>query len=85
MKLLLIALIGIVSLNLIAQDTDLTQSVLFDREPYLAMHPKNSQILTASWIGFQQGAGIVIKTKNSLDGGNTWGNYNFLTVETGDR
>lgn len=85
MKPLLIALIGIVSLNLIAQDTDVSQNTFFDGEPYLAMHPTNAQILTVSWIGFQQGAGIVIKTKNSLDGGNTWGNYNFLTVETGER
>ena len=85
MKELLSFLIGILCFGSIAQDTDISQNNFFDGEPYLAMHPTNSQILTVSWIGFQQGAGIVIKTKNSLDGGNTWGNYNFLTIETGER
>ncbi|MGB0934008.1 MAG: T9SS type A sorting domain-containing protein [Lishizhenia sp.] len=85
MKQLFSILIGILSFFSTAQDTDISQSTFFDGEPYLAMHPSNSQILTVSWIGFQQGAGIVIKTKNSLDGGNTWGNYNFLTIETGER
>lgn len=84
MKLLLSTLLLLVfAAN--AQDTDISENFFYDGEPYLAMHPTNSQILTVSWMGFQPGEGIVIKTKNSLDGGNTWGNYNFLSVETGER
>lgn len=55
-----------------AQNNAVTNTNLFEGEPYLAVNPANSQQLTAAWMGPKLGQNIVIKTSTSSDGGITW-------------
>ncbi|MGJ8661259.1 MAG: sialidase family protein, partial [Bacteroidota bacterium] len=62
-------------------NTNVSNGVLFDGEPYLAINPSNNQNLIAAWIGvkFLNGAfTTVIKTKSSFNGGTTWSSGNNL-------
>lgn len=56
----------------IAQNTLVSSGAFFEGEPYLAVHPQNSQHLVAAWMGFQPNQKIVIKSAVSTDGGSTW-------------
>ncbi len=61
-----------------AQNINITNTNVFDGEPYLAIDPNNQQHLVAAWMGFKIGQGIVIKTKYSNDGGTTWSTLNEI-------
>jgi len=53
---------------------NISNGVVFDGEPFLAVNPTNPQNLVVAWMGFSI-TGIVrisIKTKASFDGGFTW-------------
>ena len=56
----------------IAQNTLVSSGAFFEGEPYLAVHPQNSQHLVAAWMGFQPNQKIVIKSAVSTDGGSSW-------------
>jgi hypothetical protein len=56
-------------------NTDLSNGLIFDGEPYLAINPTNNQNIVAAWMGMKYTSGlfrILIKTRASFDGGNTW-------------
>jgi len=62
-------------------NTNISNSVLFDGEPYLAINPTNNQNLVAAWMGIKFSGGlyrIAIKTRASFDGGNSWSIVNSL-------
>jgi len=79
-----LAFIGLFSANLaFAQpvNTNISNGIAFDGEPFLAINPSNNQNLIAAWIGvkFINGAlTTVIKTKSSFNGGTTWSTGNNL-------
>ena len=57
-------------------NVNVSQSAIFDCEPYLAVNPTNSNNIVVAWMGVTiNPARISIKTKSSFDGGVTWGNY----------
>lgn len=55
-----------------AQNQIVSEGNYFEGEPYLVMHPTNSQRLVAAWMGLQFNNKVVIKTSVSNNGGNTW-------------
>ena len=56
----------------IGQNQNLSNGVVFDGEPYLAINPSNAQHMVVAWMGWKLYSRIVIKTKTSFDGGKTW-------------
>jgi len=72
MKPLLVTLICVFTYSFFAQNTLVSQGTNFEGEPYLAVNPQNQQHLVASWMGFQVGNKVVIKTSISLNGGLLW-------------
>ncbi len=61
-----------------AQNLNLSTGVVFDGEPFLAVDPNNNQHIVVAWMGFQLGQKIVIKTKASFDGGQSWSSTSSL-------
>ena len=62
-------------------NTNISNSILFDGEPFLAINPANNQNLAVAWMGLQFSSGqfrIAIKTRASFDGGSTWSPVNSL-------
>lgn len=62
-------------------NTNISNGLIFDGEPYLAINPTNSQNLVAAWMGIKLSGGlyrIAIKTRASFDGGSTWSTANSL-------
>ncbi len=55
-----------------AQNVNISQGIIFDGEPFLALNPNNPQHLVVAWMGFVPQQQIVIKTRVSFDGGRTW-------------
>ena len=56
-------------------NTNISNGVAFDGEPYIVVNPVNSQNLVAAWMGLKLSNGmfkIAIKTRASFDAGNTW-------------
>lgn len=62
---------------LLAQNANISNGLVFDGEPYLAVNPNNSQHMVVAWMGFKMYNQIVIKTKASFDGGQTWSPANY--------
>lgn len=55
--------------------------MLFDGEPFIAVNPTQPQNLIAAWMGLKLSNGqvrIAIKTRATMDGGNTWSPVNTL-------
>lgn len=71
-NLFLLALTVLLSLNLTSQNTNLSNGVVFDGEPFLAINPSNSQHIVVAWMGYKFNNLIVIKTRVSMDAGQTW-------------
>ncbi len=61
-----------------AQNINLSKGFVFDGEPYIAVNPYNSQHLIVVWMGYKFNKKIVIKIKNSYDGGNNWNSTKSL-------
>ncbi len=62
-------------------NTNLSNGLLFDGEPFIALNPTNPQNLVAAWMGLKLSNGqfrVAIKTRASLNGGNTWSPVNTL-------
>jgi hypothetical protein len=84
MKKLLLLLLLFVSAHMArAQqtNTNLSNGILFDGEPYLAVNPVNKRNFVAAWMGLKLTNGayrIAIKTRASFDGGNTWSAVNTM-------
>ena len=59
-------------------NVNLSQSTVFDAEPYIAINPVNKQNIVVAWIGFSLKYGTSIKTRCSFDGGKSWSAVNTL-------
>jgi len=58
-----------------AQNVDLSNGVVFDGEPYLAINPNNAQHLVVAWMGKPSLVQpVAIRTRASFNGGQTWSN-----------
>lgn len=68
----LFLLLLVASARLSAQNDNLSNGLFFDGEPYLIINPQNANHLVIAWMGFTLGNPIGIKTRVSLDGGDTW-------------
>ena len=82
-KIVLIIMCSIISRAIYAQPTNsnISNGLLFDGEPYLAVNPVNNQNLVTAWMGLKFSNGlfrIAIKTRASFNGGNTWSTANTL-------
>lgn len=57
------------------QNTNISNSVYFDGEPYMAVNPANHKNIVIAWMGvtITGGVKVSIKTKASFDGGQIWG------------
>lgn len=55
-----------------SQNTNLSNGLLFDGEPYLAVNPANPRHMVVAWMGFIFQNRIQIRTRVSFDGGNNW-------------
>ena len=57
-------------------NTNLSSTMVYAGEPYLAINPLNNQIIVVAWMAADLSTGFKtsIKTKVSFDGGTTWGN-----------
>ena len=55
-----------------AQNKNLSNGRFFDGEPYLAIHPQDNAHLIVAWMSVVPGSRVVIKTRVSLDGGQSW-------------
>ena len=72
MKLLFLLLTICVFTFSQAQNTNVSNNIVFEGEPFLAIDPMNNQHLVAAWMGFKVNEAIVIKLSYSNDGGVTW-------------
>jgi len=62
-------------------NTNISNAIAFDGEPYIAVNPVNEQNLVAAWMGEQYTGGtfkIAITIRSSFDGGNTWSTAVYL-------
>lgn len=71
-ELLLFVLILFSAFGIAQQNQNVSQGFVFDGEPNLAVDPQNTQHIVVAWMGYKFNESIVIKTRNSIDGGNTW-------------
>ncbi len=72
MKTLITIIFCVISFTTIAQNQNLSNGVVFDGEPYLAINPNNSQHLVVAWMGWKFNNSITIKIRTSFDAGQTW-------------
>ena len=57
---------------------NVSNGFVFDGEPYLVINPNNANHITIAWMGWKENENLVIKTKTSFDGGNTWSSVSTL-------
>lgn len=77
-NLKLLIFILLIVQNIYGQNTNVSQGNAFDGEPYLAVNPNNTQHIVIGWMGFVPFNQIVIKTKVSEDGGDTWSSVEWI-------
>lgn len=56
------------------QNQIISQGVLFDGEPYITVNPSDPQHMVVAWMGYKPFQYIIIKTKTTFDGGQSWTN-----------
>lgn len=66
--LVLVSLSGFV----FPQNTNISNGLAFEGEPYITLNPNDNQHLIVAWMGFKLGQEIIIKTKSTFDGGQNW-------------
>lgn len=73
MKKVLLAFTSLLmSSMLLGQNKNVSNGLVFDGEPFLVSDPQNPRTLTAAWMGYKFGSGIVIKVSTSTDAGSSW-------------
>lgn len=77
-RTIILILFIICKTSLSAQNTNLSSGTVFDGEPYLSINPSNFQHIVVAWLGYLPFNYIVIKTKASFDGGQTWSSTNNI-------
>ena len=65
-------LLLVLSLSSIAQDQNISNGAFFDGEPYIAINPENEDHLVIAWMSAEFLNAIVIRSKVSFDGGESW-------------
>ena len=55
-----------------SQDKNISNGLVFDGEPFLAVDPQNPQHMVVAWMGWKWLQKIVIKTRVSHDAGQSW-------------
>ncbi len=73
-KIYLLLFLIVFSKLLIAQNQNISNQLVFEGEPYLAINPSNSQNIVVAWMGyvFANAPRLSIKVKSSFNGGQTW-------------
>ncbi|MCD6366681.1 MAG: T9SS type A sorting domain-containing protein [Bacteroidales bacterium] len=77
-KILLFCLIVIYSIIGVSQNVNMSNGLVFDGEPFLIVNPLDNQHMVIAWLGYQFNNQIVIKTRVSNDGGNSWSVTTFI-------
>lgn len=80
--LLLAFTIGAVSGSVQAQNENISGGLVFDGEPYITINPANSQHMVVAWMSFELGKRIVIRTKRTLNAGQTWSSPIYIPHTT---
>jgi hypothetical protein len=75
--------IGLIS-GLTAQNVNISQGLVFEGEPFIAQNPNNPNHLVVAWMGFKFGQKVIIKTKSSFNGGQSWSATAELTHSLSD-
>jgi hypothetical protein len=73
-KIYFLLLLIVFSKLLTAQNQNISNQLVFEGEPYLAINPSNSQNIVVAWMGyvFANAPRLSIKVKSSFNGGQTW-------------
>ena len=80
MRIFFILLISVLfTKGLLAQNVNISNGAAFEGEPFIAINPNDSQHLVVAWMGFKLGQEIIIKTRTTFDGGQTWSATNEFT------
>ena len=64
-----------------AQDLNISDGVIFEGEPFMAINPSNTQHIIVAWMGHVPLNQISIKSKVSFDGGTNWSNQSVIPHE----
>lgn len=56
----------------ISQNTNLSNAISFNGEPFLMVNPGNHQHIVVAWMSFQLNNNLVMKIRTSFDAGVTW-------------
>lgn len=79
MNRLLMTLLVVVPMMLVhAQNVHISGGAIFEGEPFIAQNPSNPDHLVVAWMGFKLGDKVVIKTRVSFDGGQSWSAFTHL-------
>jgi len=70
---------AVFSNSLYAQNINISNGAAFEGEPFIAMNPNNNQHLVVAWMGFKLGQEIIIKTRTTFDGGQSWSNTSEMS------
>ena len=83
-KLLHIILLLFVTHGITSAQTNsnLSNLLSFDGEPYIAVNPANQNNIIAGWMRLRADGKIWIATKASFDKGQTWSAINFMPHDT---
>jgi len=71
-KLITLIIFQFICISAFSQNQNISNGFVFDGEPYIAVDPQNNQHIVVAWLGYKLNEIIVIKTKVSNDGGNSW-------------
>ncbi len=76
MRVFLIIALFLTITSSFGQNQNISNGSVFDGEPYLSINPTNPQHMVVAWMGYLPFSNIVLKTKVTFDGGQTWSNTN---------
>jgi hypothetical protein len=78
MKKFFLLLCFVTTVSVFAQEQNLSSLLSFDGEPYIAVNPANPDNIISGWMRLRIDGKIWIAVRNSFDGGNSWGDYQFM-------
>jgi len=66
-------------LSSFGQNQNISEGIIFDGEPYIAINPQNSQQITIVWMGYIPfSSKVILKLRVSSDGGQTWSDKIYI-------
>ena len=60
------------------QNQNISNGNIFDGEPYLSINPENPKHMVVAWMGYLPLTNVLIKTRVTFNGGQTWSNINSI-------